>query len=208
MPRFRPQLTVEAQPKRYIVDIDNLPARFPTHTHSAEFWEVLGRTVGTFGFLEETLGKAIFSFTATRKIPEEEAQAEFEKWLPTLERALSDPLGGLIDSYGKAVRSNKDATITNLDDLLDNLRRAAVIRNVICHGSWRAADEQGRSLPLFVDKKQMIFDTPIDTSHLRQVQQHVRELICAVINTVTHMGWQFPGSHGPGNPIFVPSSTR
>ena len=37
---------------------------------------------------------------------------------------------------------------------------------------------------------------------LKQVQQHVTELTCAVMNTVTHMGWQFPGSPGPGNPIF------
>jgi len=87
-------LTGEDKPKRYIVDSRNLPENFPTHKHSGEFWGALGRTVATFGFLEETLGKAIFSFTATREIPEEEAQVEFEKWLPTLQRALSDPLGG------------------------------------------------------------------------------------------------------------------
>jgi hypothetical protein len=52
--------------KRFIVDIKNLPASFPTHRHSAAFWENLGRTVATFGFLEEVLGKAIFAFTATK----------------------------------------------------------------------------------------------------------------------------------------------
>jgi hypothetical protein len=161
----------------------------------------LGRTVATFGFLEETLGKAIFSFTATREIPEDQIQAEFEKWLPTLERALSDPLGGLIDAYGKAVRNNKAATITNLDNLLEDLRKAAVLRNVLCHGSWRVPDRQCRSVPFFVDKKNRIFETPIDVAYLCQVRRHVVELICNVINTVTHMGWRFPGSSGPGNPI-------
>lgn len=189
------------EPKRYIIDVSNLPGNFPTHRHPGEFWEALGRTVATFGFLEEVLGKAIFSFTATRKIPENQIEAEFKKWLPTLQRALSDPLNGLIDAYGKAVRDNKAATITNLDSLLEALRNAALLRNVLCHGSWQAPDEQGRSVPFFVDKKNRIFETPIDIPYLRQVQLHVVELACNIIDTVTHMGWQFPGSSGPGNPI-------
>jgi hypothetical protein len=192
----------DSEPKRYIVDGKNLPENFPTHRHSGEFCELLGRTVATFGFLEEVLGKAIFSLTATREIPEEQIQAEFEKWLPTLQRALSDPLGGLIDAYGKAVRNNKAATIGNLDSLLDDLREAAALRNVLCHGSWRVPDNFGRSVPFFVDKKNRIFETPIGIAYLRQVRQHVVELICAVVSTVTHMGWQFPGSSGPGSPIF------
>jgi hypothetical protein len=190
-----------AEPKRYIVDYKNLQESFPTHLHSGEFWEALGRTVATFGFLEEVLGKAIFSFTATREIPEDQIQCEFEKWLPTLQRALRDPLGGLIDAYGKAVCNNKAATIMNVVSLLRDLRNAAALRNVLCHGSWRAPDKEGRSVPFFVDKKNRIFETPIDIAYLRQVHLHVVELACNVINTVTHMGWQFPGSSGPGNPI-------
>ena len=110
--------------RRFKVDCDKLPAQFPTHLHPAAFWGALGRVVAAFGFLEETLGKAIFSFTATRQYPETEIQAAYEKWLPTLHRALSDPLGGLIDSYGKAVRENPKATISNLEELIDHLRKA------------------------------------------------------------------------------------
>jgi hypothetical protein len=82
------------------------------------FWETLGRTIATFGFLEEVLGKAIFAFTATTRHQENEIDAAFENWLPTLERALVDPLGSLIDAYGKAVCNNSDATLENLDELL------------------------------------------------------------------------------------------
>jgi hypothetical protein len=78
--------------KGHVVSRDRLPADFPTHLHRAQFWEKLGRAVATFGFLEETLAKAIFAFTATRRIPEDQSEAEYEKWLPTLERALTDPL--------------------------------------------------------------------------------------------------------------------
>lgn len=190
-----------ADSKSFVVDKSNLPPLFPTHLHSAAFWEALGRTVATFGFLEETLGKAIFAFTATTRYPESEVEVAFRKWLPTLDRALIDPLAGLIDTYGKAVRSNSEATITNLDDLLTELRKASVIRNVLCHGSWRLPDANGKSLPLFVNKQRMVWDTPIDIPFLNQTQKAVAELASEVVTTVTHMGWQFPGSRGPGKPI-------
>lgn len=190
--------------KRYIIDVDNLLTeypQYPTHRHPAEFWEALGRTVATFGFLEEVLGKAIFSFTATREYPEEELEAAFEKWLPTLPRMLSDPLGSLIDRYDNAVRKNSKATISNLDELLNDLRAASILRNVLCHGSWRCPDEQGRSVPLFVDRKNRIFNTRIDIAYLTKVRRDAVRLICAVLSTVSHMGWQVPGSNGPGSPI-------
>ena len=191
-----------AEYKRFVVDPKKLPSLFPTHRHNPMFWENLGRTIATFGFLEEVLGKAIFAFTATTRYPESEVEAAFEKWLPTLERALIDPLAGLIVTYGKAVRDNSEATIENLNDLLCELRKASAIRNVLCHGSWRKPDTDGKSLPLFVNSQKMVWDAPIDIPYLKQTQKAVAELACEVINTVTHMGWQFPGSRGPGKTIF------
>ena len=66
-------------------------------------------------------------------------------------------------------------------------------------------DDTGRSLPLFVNKRIEEFETPIDTTYLDQLRRHTAELACTVINTVTHMGWQFPGLSGPGDPIFCRS---
>lgn len=191
----------EPEIKGFVVDIKQLPANYPTHRHDAALWEALGRAVATFGFLEEVLGKAIFAFTATRAIPPDQIETEYKKWLPTLEGALVDPLGGLIDSYGRAARNHQN-TPPSLDDLLKHLREAAVWRNAICHGSWRSPDEQGRSVPFYVDKKRGVFETPIDVATLVQLQQHAVETACTVISTVTQMGLQFPGSSGPGKPIF------
>lgn len=100
------------EPRRHVVDIEKLPAEFPTHRHSSDFWQALGRAVATFGFLEETLGKAIFSFTAMRSYSEEDINEAYRVWLKTLERALSDPLGNLIDGYRKAVRDFGDTSRT------------------------------------------------------------------------------------------------
>jgi len=95
----------EAVSQGHIIDTSRLPEHFPTHRNEGAFWASLGRTVATFGFLEEVLAKAIFAFTATRPYEESEVEKAYEQWLPKLERALTDPLGGLIESFGKAVGS-------------------------------------------------------------------------------------------------------
>lgn len=190
-----------AEVKCAIIDQANLPPMFPTHRHSPKFWEQLGRTIATFGFLEEVLGKAIFAFTATRQYNSEEIDAAYQAWLPQLERALTDQLWNLADSYGKAARDNPATMTENIGELIEDIKKAAVIRNVLCHGSWRTPDENGASIPLFINRQKEKFDTAIDLAYLKQVQEHVVELVCCVMDTVTHMGWRFPGSAGPGKPI-------
>jgi hypothetical protein len=186
---------------RSIVDRNKLPASFPTHRHPPQFWEQLGRTIATYGFLEEVLGKAIFAFTATRKYNTDEIDAAYEAWLPQLERALTDQLWNLAESYGRAARDHPAITTTNVDDLVQCIKKATVIRNVLCHGSWQSPNTKGASVPRFVNRQKQVFDTAIDVAYLRQVQTHVAELACGVIDTVTHMGWQFPGGAGTGKPI-------
>jgi hypothetical protein len=139
--------------KHSIIDRDKLPPLFPTHRHSPEFWEQLGRTIATYGFLEDVLGKAIFAFTATRNYSPDEIDAAYQAWLPQLERALTDQLWNLAESYGKAARGNPATTTENVDELIEDIKKATVIRNVLCHGSWRQANADGASVPLFVNRQ-------------------------------------------------------
>jgi hypothetical protein len=192
---------IDNEGNRSVIDRGRLPPLFPTHRHSPQFWEQLGRTIATYGFLEEVLGKAIFAFTATRNHSPDEIEAAYRAWLPLLERALTDQLWNLVESYAKAVRNNSAATIENIDELVEHIKEATVIRNVLCHGSWRKPNANGASVPLFVNRQKQVFDTAIDIAYLQQVQAHVTELACSVIDTVTHMGWQFPGGSGLGKPI-------
>jgi hypothetical protein len=187
---------------RSIIDWDKLPPLFPTHRHSPKFWEQLGRTIATYGFLEEVLGKAIFAFTATRNYSPDEIEAAYRAWLPQLERALTDQLWNLAESYGKAASDNPATTTENLEKLVEHIKEATIIRNVLCHGSWRTPNANGASVPLFINRQQQVFDNAIDIAYLEQVQIHVAELACHVMDTVTHMGWQFPGGTGPGKPIW------
>jgi hypothetical protein len=186
----------------YQTDISRLPAQYPTHRHSPKFWEALGRAVATYGFLEETLGKAIYAISGTREIPEEvEIETAMKEWEKMLEMAISTPLVGRIELFGKHLREHPKNTIKNLEVLIAALKEAAVLRNVICHASWHLPDGEGRSTPFFFNKRIEKFDSPIDVAYLEQLQRHVIELACSVIDTVTMMGWQFPGPTGPGSPL-------
>lgn len=189
-------------PSRYYVDQNKIPDLFPTHTHDPAFWESLGRTIAAFGFLEEILGKAIFAYTATREYDEYEVYEAYNKWLPKLKKALCDSLGRLINDYEIAVRAHHEVVIDDhFNDLISQLRKAKKTRDVLCHGSWRPPDSSGASIPFFVNQKMEIFDSPMSQMHIDQLRQDAVHLACEVINSVTKMGWQFPGSTGPGEKI-------
>lgn len=53
-----------------------------------------------------------------------------------------------------------------------------------------------------MNRQKEVFETAIDIAFLEQTQLHVCDLAASVMNTVTHMGWQFPGSNGPGEIIW------
>lgn len=187
--------------KRIVVDRENMPELYATNFHKPEFWEHLGRAVATYGFLEEVLKKAIFAHTATRRYSLEEVEAEFISWRKQMERVLTRQLVNLAEEYGKAARSNPETITQNVDELVDQIVAASEIRNVLCHGSWQKPDAEGKSIPLFVNRKMEIFETPVDITFLKQVQNHVNELAYCVRDTVTVIGLQFPGGGGPGRPI-------
>ncbi len=175
---------------------------YPTHLHSKEFWEALGRAVATFGFLEETLAKAIFALSATSPVPDgTDPEAAVIEWIKSLERTVSDPLGPLIGRYEKLLRNHPEQRVEGIDHLIADLRRASEVRNAICHGSWGKPDAQGKSLPFFIDRNLRKIETPFDAALLDQLRSGTVGLACSVMNTVTHMGYQFPSSAGPGEPI-------
>lgn len=184
------------------IDRESLPVLWPTTHCPATFWEHLGRTIAAFGLLEDVLGKAIFAFTATTEYSEEAAVEALAKWDQQLHQALTDTLWPLSEVYGKVVRAHQEADSKNVGDLVDDIKKASKVRNALCHGSWRAPDASGKADLYYFDKREGKFNTPIDISHLRQVQAHVVDLICSVIDSVTVLGWAFPGGAGPGEEIW------
>ncbi|MFN6193818.1 MAG: hypothetical protein ACK5BN_08360 [Planctomycetota bacterium] len=196
----------EQRPTGAFVNLASFPPMFPTHTHDLAFWCSLGRAVATFGFLEEMLGKATFALAGSVDAPEEAAalRAAVGDLHETLELVLTKPLGTKIDEFEKAATAHPQQPFANFAELVDALKEAARVRNVICHGSWGPPNERGASIPFFATGKGeriLVFDTPVDVAWLDQLQKHVVELACQVINAVTLRGYRFPGSSGPGKPL-------
>lgn len=192
-----------AEPEKgHIIDRDKLPADWPTHAHDSAFWQELGRTVATFGFMEEMLGKAIFALTGNKAYDPEGEPDAFEKWIKTLEKALTDQLGGLIDNYAKALAENDRTKGNDYTALITALKEAKDIRNVLCHGSWDKPDDQGRTTPKFVNRKLDVFQTPVDIGFLKQTRDASKHLICDILDSITSVGYNFPGSGSPGAKIW------
>jgi hypothetical protein len=166
--------------------IENL---YPTDYHPAEFWEHLGRAVANFGFLENVLAQAICALTTTVKCSDDEAKEELKKLENILEKALTDTLLPLSKSYLEAAKV-RSIDVTGIVKEIEEITR---IRNVLCHGSWRAPDIFGGSIPFFVGRNKEIFDTAVDVPFLKIIQKGTIKIACDVVNSVIQNGIDFPG---------------
>jgi hypothetical protein len=191
---------------RAIIDRKSLPEMFPTHQHAPEFWEHLGRAIASFGFLEDTLKKAYFAFTGTTPVAPKDAEKAVEQWGKKLEKIMTMQLWNLANEFEVAATANPSCSTENVGELVADIKKVAELRNILCHGSWMLPDNEGKSLPRFSKKHRVTgkivpSTDKIGIEYLSQVQAHVTDLICSVVDTVTHMGYQFPGGAGPGKPI-------
>lgn len=186
----------------YKVDITTIPLLFPTNKCTPEFWEALGRTIASFGFLEEILGKAIFALTAIQTYhTEAEAQEAYAKWPKKLKCAITDSLGKLIHTYGEELKKQENLKIRDPDALIARMKELSNIRNALCHGSWQIPDEQGNVRLRFRYKNFSPFTETINLNRLHDIQDQIVSISISVINSITLTGWNFPGVHGPGKDI-------
>lgn len=181
----------------HYIDPNTIPEKYPTHLHSTEFWEALGRAVATFGHLEEVLARAIFALTGTKELRREPTESDFEDWLKQLKNAMREDIGALIKRFKNVIECDNRFNIIDYEELFQKIGDAVALRNVICHGSWRAPNAYGASVPLFVDRNLRVFETPIDLNYLLKSQIAVAELSIAIRNIVTTKGIVFPGASEP-----------
>lgn len=191
----------------HVIDREKLPADYPTHPYASHFWEELGRTVAVFGFLEEMLGKAIFALTGMKEFDPDGDPDAFAEWIKTLEKTITDQLRGLIITYEKALADNDLTKNNDYAKLIAELKKAKDIRNVLCHCSWGKPDDQGRTVPRFVNRNLARFETPVDVELLKTTRKAVVDLTCDVLDSVTSLGIQFPGSESPGRQLWPDAKT-
>lgn len=107
----------------------------------------IGHAVAAFGFLEEALKRAIFSLTRKR-LGQDADEAALQSWLQRMEEIADDTLGTLINSFVASAKGADD-----LDQLARDLRRLRMLRNLLCHASWRPGNRPGMWHPTFINTR-------------------------------------------------------
>ena len=126
---------------RRILPIDRkiLPSGWPLHSGNPAFWEELGRTVATFGYLEHALAMACYELSVTPESARRAAAAgdeEFQKWYAKLQRSWTDSLHALTNTFLDVLKKNDALPHHVVQDLIDRLEDLRHWRNAVCHGAW------------------------------------------------------------------------
>ena len=120
---------------------------WPLRHGRSEFWEALGRTVATFGYLEDILARACYCLAAgTERFGPEPAdidEGHFRKWLGTLDRSLTDGMGALTRRLEEVLKEDNRIPHCARTELIEQLDELRSWRNAICHGSWSFLNEDG-----------------------------------------------------------------
>lgn len=168
----------------YRIDTASIPDKFPTHTHSAEFCEAVGRVVMTCGYLEDRLFQTcrallILNEKESGRNAEDVAKEVDEKILSH----MSDTLAPLIRFYCKCCDSNRYVSPIRTQKVASLCREIGPLRNVICHGFWHKPSCDGEVKVGFVNRNLEKFDTPITIAWLNQMQRHCAEVAAEVDST-------------------------
>ena len=124
------------------IDPERMPSGWPTHLHPARFWEEIGRTVGTFAVLEDTLKRAYFAITATGTYQTEgQAEKAFADWERDLERSMNESLEKLGKRLVETLKADERYSAGRVDSIAQGFKAVTEWRNAVCHGAWNDYDQ-------------------------------------------------------------------
>ena len=192
-------------PQGHEIDRERMPDEWPTHLIPTEFWEELGRTVGTLAFLEDCLKRANLAIAATRTYRTvEQAKEAFDALELDLETSLNETLGKLAKRMATAIKADTRYSADDVDTIEQGLKSVAEWRNVLCHGAWVGYDQDSGVATLRYWKKnewRQRSSRCLSTTDLAKIRREAVDLTFRVIDLVTRQGIQFPGSTSPGKKV-------
>ena len=174
------------------------PPNWPTHKGSEALWEELGRTVATFGMLEDTLARAQFAVTGQQQQVEGvELERQMQTWASELIKGLIEPLkplGGKLAAAWKAA----DGELTDGHRAIANeIRVLADERNRLCHGAWIAFEQPDQGTVRYFARKFDVGGVYLETrsvQDLAEIRGRVKAVIEDVIaDTEARTNRPFPG---------------
>lgn len=151
---------------------------------SDEMAQALGHAVAGFGFLEEALKRAIFSLTR-QGLGRDADDAALQKWLRRMEEIADDSLGTLIDSFVAAIGR---ARIDDRHLLAEALTEIRLKRNLLCHASWRPAEQPGYWHPTFINTRGERYPDDMNAGDIRDIHATTLRVARRVVSIMRATG--------------------
>ena len=144
----------------------------------------MGRTIATFGMLEDTLGKALFTATAQKHVAEgKELEREMAAWEKPVTKGLSDALT-MVSGKVKAAWKEHDGELSaEHATIIEEIKELAKERNRLCHGAWMAFKTEDEGLVRYYLKKHELDGEHMVTRSLSEIAE-TRERATTVIKAV------------------------
>ena len=187
----------------FTIDKAKLPKDWPTHNGSTEFWKELGRTVATFGFLENFMRRALFATVWSRRCnfsSVEEAKAKVRETEEKSRRSLTASFHRLIEELAQELQGDPRFPQEESAEIVRQLKDIKLYRNVICHAAWVNFDSNCSAHPVYCQRagnEVEAFDGPMsvkEMADIRDVAADIASWLALVERTVRY---QFPSMPDP-----------
>lgn len=155
------------------------------YTLPQDFAARLGQAVANFGWLEEVLKRTIYALDMAR-LAEDLTAPEVKAWHERMEALADDAMGTLIEQLDAAMR--RFPGIRDRNRLTDRLNEIKLLRNLLCHASWRPTDDKSRWHPSFVGPHGEVSERDFSLADLEQVAISTRDLGTRVLGVMRATG--------------------
>ena len=187
------------------IDRATFPPDWPVNQGPAVFWQVLGKTVAAFGYLEYTLASTCYALLATGEraaaLLEANDHEAMRRWTKRLLRSQVDSMRGLtleldrvLDETGLVPRAVRKDLVAHLDELRP-------WRNALCHGAWLSVGEDGSARLEHVYMYEGLpagFERNVDVKRLSDVRAKTVDITIRIAEAASVAGPAYTHAAGAG----------
>ncbi len=185
------------------IDRGVLPPDWPVNQGPAVFWQELGKTVATFGYLEHILASTCYALLATGEravtLLEANDHAAMRRWTKRLLRSQTDSMRPLTRELDRVLTETGLVPRAVREDLVARLDELRPWRNALCHGAWLSVAEDGsaRLEHLYRDDEDLpvAFERNVGVKDLSDVRARTVDITIRIAEAAsvagpayTHMG--------------------
>ncbi|MDQ7262828.1 hypothetical protein NM680_13605 [Paracoccus sp. PS-1] len=162
----------------------------PPETHYTlppDFAAALGQCVANFGWLEEIIKRTIYALDRAR-LADDLTEAELQTWLTRMGAVADDSMGTLIEQLDAAM--SRYPGLRDRSRITDRLAEIRLLRNLLCHASWRPTEHRGRWHPAFVSTRGEVQRDPLGIDDLNRIREETVEIGTRVLRVMRATGVQ------------------